>query len=80
MVKEVLLFKIKFPSLAERTVKDLTTPFLECFNDKDDKARLAALEGLVALCKCLKTMILINFNEIVEYLFCRSAESSADIV
>jgi len=52
--------------MAERFVKDLTSPVLECFNDKDEKSRLAAVECLLNMTKIFKSMILINLNEIFE--------------
>lgn len=60
--------------MAERFVKDLTSPVLECFNDRDEKARLAAVECLLNMSKIFKTMLLINFNDIFEHLLNHAAD------
>ncbi|CAK95056.1 unnamed protein product (macronuclear) [Paramecium tetraurelia] len=70
----------EFPQLAEKCVKDLTQPILECLNDKEDKARQYAVECLLQLTKIMKTMILLNFNEIFDYQLGRSAEQESSIV
>ncbi|CAD8103694.1 unnamed protein product [Paramecium sonneborni] len=77
-VAEILVKE--YPQLAERCVKDLTQPILECLNDKEDKARQYAVECLLQLTKIMKTMILLNFNEIFEYQLGRSAEQDNQIV
>ncbi|CAD8081924.1 unnamed protein product [Paramecium primaurelia] len=77
-VAEILVKE--FPQLAERCVKDLTQPILECLNDKEDKARQYAVECLLQLTKIMKTMILLNFNEIFDYQLGRSAEQDNQIV
>ncbi|CAD8132656.1 unnamed protein product [Paramecium pentaurelia] len=77
-VAEILVKE--YPQLAERCVKDLTQPILECLNDKEDKARQYAVECLLQLTKIMKTMILLNFNEIFDYQLGRSAEYDNQIV
>lgn len=62
--------------MAERYVKSLTSPMLENFKDLDYKSRFAAVEHLDIMCKTLKTMILINLNELFEAIATHISDSN----
>lgn len=65
--------------MTERYVKELTSPILDCFSDRDEKSRTAAVASLFEMAKTLKTMILLNLNDIFEQLLNHAADQDENV-